>query len=45
MLANGRELAELCNDQSYERRFEGPLFILQVSFVIIYNFSGKQWFV
>ncbi|VDD96388.1 unnamed protein product [Enterobius vermicularis] len=29
MLANGRELAELCTDQSYERRFDGQLFILQ----------------
>uniref|UniRef100_A0A0N5AQC8 PH domain-containing protein n=1 Tax=Syphacia muris TaxID=451379 RepID=A0A0N5AQC8_9BILA len=31
MLANGRDLAALCTDQSYERRFEGQLFILQDS--------------
>lgn len=29
MLANGRALSEICNDQTYETRLSGSLFILQ----------------
>lgn len=35
MLVNGRALAQLCTDDSYEAKLSGTLFLLQVGFIVI----------